>query len=319
MDDLLKRVESGGLRSLSGEEVMEFGHLYRQVTSALSTARSHGVNDAGISYLNQLASRAYGHIYVAQSKPWPSVRSFFTHEFPQSFRQNLLFITVAFLVTIVAGLFAFSVVANDPGKADMVLGPGATQMMDSIADRHEGNQNWMPEEMRPAMSSLIMTNNIRVTMMAFALGITLGLGTLYILFSNGLMLGTVAAAVASRSAHVELGFWSFVAPHGVIELTAIFIAGGAGLMIGWALLCPGDYTRGAALKLAGREALKLLLGVTAMLIIAGLIEGFVSPSMIPNQAKLAIATALGIAQFSYLFIAGKGKPAAAQTSQSNSF
>ena len=153
-------------------------------------------------------------------------------------------------------------------------------------------------------------NNVKVTMIAFATGIAAGVGTFMILFYNGLMLGVVGAAVAARGPHVAWGFWSFVAPHGVIELTAIFIAGGAGLMLGWAVLSPGEYTRSTALKLVGREAFKLMLGVASMLLVAGIVEGFLSPSMLPNAVKLSCAAVLGTALYSYLFMAGKKQPAA---------
>ncbi|MCE5200326.1 MAG: stage II sporulation protein M [Armatimonadota bacterium] len=309
LDDLLKSLESGGARKMSSEDVLAFGSLYRRAVSALSTARSQGVDDAKIEYLNNLVSRAYGHIYVAQSKGWPSIATFFKSGFPQTFRQNLHFILLAFAISIVAGLFAFGVVNRDQGLAEVVLGPQAPDMIDSVASRHEGHKNWMPAEQRPMMSSLIITNNIKVAMLAFALGITAGVGTFAILFQNGLMLGVIAAAVKARGAHVAWGFWSFVAPHGIIELTAIFIAGGAGLMIGWALLSPGRYTRSTALKLAGREAAKLLLGVAAMLLVAGIVEGFLSPSMLPNEVKLTSSTMLGIVLFSYLFGAGRGTQA----------
>ena len=111
------------MKSLSNDDVLLFGHLYRRVTSALSTARSQDINDSHIEYLNQLAARSYGYIYVAESKGWPSIPNFFKNEFPQSFRRNLLFIMIAFFITIAGGLFAFGVVRHDLGKADVVLGP----------------------------------------------------------------------------------------------------------------------------------------------------------------------------------------------------
>jgi uncharacterized membrane protein SpoIIM required for sporulation len=242
-----------------------------------------------------------------ESKGWPSILNFFTKDFPQSFRKNLQFIFTAFIITIIAALFAFGVVKSDPGKADVVLGPGASSMVDTIAQRHTGHKNWMPEEDRPIMSSFIMTNNLRVAGMAFATGIFGGIITVSIMFYNGLMLGVVGAVVMSRGSAVALSFWSFVAPHGVIELTAIFIAGGAGLMLGWALLNPGIHTRVVALKLAGREAFKLVAGVAVMLVIAGLIEGFFSPSMAPEAIKLSVAAMLAVSLYSYLFLAGKTK------------
>jgi uncharacterized membrane protein SpoIIM required for sporulation len=305
LNQLLSRVESRGLSVLSSEEVLEFGRLYRYAASALSTARSQGVDERRIAYLNQLAARAYGHIYAAEPKPKISVLKFFSEEFPQTFRRNLLFIVISFLICFGAAVFSYAQVRRDPGKADIVMGPGASERADYIAERHTGRKNWMPEEERPFMSSFIITNNIKVTIMAFAFGIAVGIGTILVLFGNGLMLGTIGAVVNSRSPAVALSFWSFVAPHGVIELTAIFIAGGAGLMIGWSLINPGEFTRGDALKLAGREAFKLMLGVAAMLVVAGLIEGFFSPSMTPEPVKLAVAAIIGTIEYTYLFTAGK--------------
>lgn len=308
LEQMIEQVEKHGLRSLPSDDLLELGHQYRRVLSALSKARSHGVNDLQIAYLNQLASRAYAHIYVAESKGWPSIRRFFTEEFPQTFRRNLLFIFISFAVCVGAALFAYAHVQRDPGKADVVLGPGSGQMADMIAQRHTGGQDWMPEEMRPIMSSYIMQNNIRVCILAFATGILAGVGTLYLLFYNGLMLGVVGAVVNSRDLSVALSFWGFVAPHGVIELLAIFISAGAGLMLGWAVVNPGEYTRGEALKLAGREAFKLMLGVAAMLVIAGLIEGFFSPSMIPEEFKLTVAVMLAALEVMYFGMAGRTRP-----------
>jgi uncharacterized membrane protein SpoIIM required for sporulation len=304
---MLDKIDRSGLSSLNNEELLLLGHLYRRAVTALSEARRLGVQDSRIEYLNRLSARAYGHIYHSESKGWPSVPNFFKNEFPQTFRRNLPFIAAAFLISMIAGLFAYSQVRSNPAKADLVLGPTASSSMDWITERHTGHQNWMPEEQRPMMASFIMSNNIRVTILAFSTGILLGIGTLFLLFYNGLMLGVVAAAVSNVGGDVPLGFWSFVAPHGVIELTAIFIAGGAGLMLGWALLNPGERSRRDALKLAGREALKLMLGVAAMLVVAGTIEGFFSPSMVPDHLKLAVAAVLGLAEYTYLFMAGRDK------------
>ena len=304
LEQMLVQVEAGGLRSLNSDDVMRFGHFYRQVVSALSSARSQGVNDSHIEYLNQLAARAYGHIYTAESKGWPSIANFFKNDFPQSFRRNLLFIAIAFAISVGAAFFAASVVHRDEGKAAMILGPSAEQMIQAQAERHTGKQDWMPEEERPIMSSFVMTNNIRVAATAFATGILGCVLTFFILFQNGLMLGVIGAAMSARGTDVALSFWSFVAPHGVIELTAIFIAGGAGLMLGWSLLSPGEHTRRVALKLAAREASKLILGVAAMLVVAGLIEGFFSPSMVHAEVKLTVAMIIFMLQFYYLFFAG---------------
>ncbi len=313
---MLDKIEASGLRRLSEDELLIFGRLYRRAASALSAARSHGVQDAEIERLNRLVARAYGHLYTAESKGWPSIRTFFKKEFPQSFRRNLLFIVVAFGVFVVPALFAFGVTRSDPGRADVVLGPAATAVIDSIAERHQGEQNWLPEEIRPLMSSSIMTKNICVAFFAFSTGILACLGTVLILFYNGLFMGVVAGALSARGAGVSLGFWGFVAPHGVMELTAIFIAGGAGLMLGWVFVNPGDYTRGAALKLAARDAIPLVIGVVVMLVVAAVIEAFFSPTLIPEAVKFMFAGAEGFIVFSYLLLAGKKGPLSPSPEQS---
>jgi uncharacterized membrane protein SpoIIM required for sporulation len=155
------------------------------------------------------------------------------------------------------------------------------------------------------MSSYIMTNNIKVSFLAFAGGILLGLLTLFMLFNNGLMIGVAALAVARHG--TALGFWGFVAPHGVIELPAIFIAGGGGLMLGYALVNPGEYSRRTALGLAGRDAVQLVFGVVAMLVIAGIIEAFFSPTVILPALKLVVAAVTFAAEITYFAFAGRGE------------
>ena len=305
LEQLLLRIESHGLKSLTSDELIDFGRLYRRLASELSSAQALGIDEKRIEYLNQLASRAYGHIYVAESKGWPSVRRFFHRDFPRSFRKNLLFMLAAFVIMYGAAVFAYAVVNRDPGKVDVVLGPGASAMIDQIAERHTVRHNWMPQDERPMMSSFIMVNNLKVAALAFSVGVLGGILTCAILCYNGLMLGVIAGAVQLRGPRVALGFWAFVAPHGVIELTAILIAGGAGLMLGWALVNPGLYTRKTALKLAGREAFTLVLGVAAMLVVAGIIEGFFSPSMLPEELKLTTAALLGVSLYAYLLLAGR--------------
>src|SRR6185436_15321737 len=137
----------------------------------------------------------------------------------------------------------------------------------------------MEPTIRPAMATLIFTNNIRVAFLAFAGGVLAGLGTVYVLISNGLLLGGVLGAAQFYGVAPLL--WGFVSPHGYLELTCIVIAGGAGLMLGDALLRPGLWRRRDALARAARRAVELVCGAAPVLVIAGLIEGFVSPSELP--------------------------------------
>jgi uncharacterized membrane protein SpoIIM required for sporulation len=138
-----------------------------------------------------------------------------------------------------------------------------------------------------ANSSFIMTNNIKVTIMAVALGFTAGIGTALVLVQNGLMLGGLSGAATNE--HVDLLYWAVILPHGILELSAICIAGGAGLILARAIYAPGDLPRRDSLRLAGQEAARLLVGVALMLVCAGLIEGFITPTALPPLVKLSFA------------------------------
>jgi uncharacterized membrane protein SpoIIM required for sporulation len=152
---------------------------------------------------------------------------------------------------------------------------------------------------KPIASSAIMTNNLSVAFSTFALGITGGIGTIWMMVLNGLLIGVIGAETWRWG--MALPFWSFVAPHGVLELPAIFISGGAGLEIARGLLFPGLLPREVSLAQAGGRAAKLLLGTLPMLVIAGIIEGFFSPSQAPAAAKFLLAGVLFTALLTYLF------------------
>jgi uncharacterized membrane protein SpoIIM required for sporulation len=152
--------------------------------------------------------------------------------------------------------------------------------------------------MKPLASSAIMTNNISVSLATFALGITGGVGTVWMLLFNGLLLGVITAACLQAGMAGQL--YSFVAPHGVLELPSIFIAGGAGLLMARGLLFPGFLPRKAALARDGATAVRLLLGVIPLLVIAGTIEGFFSPTDIAMPIKFLFASAMFVLLLAYL-------------------
>ena len=170
-------------------------------------------------------------------------------------------------------------------------------MVETI-DRHE---MWTHSivGIKPLASSAIMTNNMSVGFTTFALGITGGIGTIYMMAFNGLLMGVIGMACWFSGMSLQL--WSFVAPHGVLELPAIFIAGGAGLRIAQGLLFPGILPRRESLSRSGLEAVKLLLGTIPILIIAGLIEAFVSPTAMAMSLKFSMAAALFVLLAVYLF------------------
>jgi len=292
--------------------LLEFGRLYRRASSALSRARSLGLESNETEQLNLLVARAYGHVYVGGPRRVGSLLGFLLREFPRTLQTHVRFFFAALGLFLLGGLIGAALTWADPHMPDVIFGPGWTDELQTVADRYVGVKNWLPEQIRPMASSMIMTNNIKVSFFAFATGLFYGLGTIYVLIFNGLLIGTIGAVVHQQG--VDVGFWAFVAPHGVIELTAIFISAAAGLMLGHALVFPGRYSRLDSLKLAAREAIKLVLGVIAMLFVAGLIEAYFSPvPEIPAMAKLQFAAVVGAAEYAYLFLCGRQAKGAAES------
>lgn len=290
-----------GLAALSAEELHELGRLYRQATSDLAVARRDFPRHPVSAYLNGLVARGHGAIYRDSGPRAAALLTFFTHTFPQAFRATWGHTLAAFLMFLLPALAAFVATFRDPTLASALL-PGSEFIIENI---QQGEEWWLRinEEGNARASAEIMTNNIGVAIRAFAGGVLFGVYTLYILVFNGIMMGVVAGA-AQRFGFAG-NLWGFVAAHGVVELSVIFIAGGAGLQLGWALIRPGLLSRRTALVVAARRAVLLLLGCAPLLVIAGVIEGFISPSPLPLAAKLAVAAGSGVALLAYLLLAGR--------------
>lgn len=310
---LLDLVDRQGLPSLTDDELLELGRLYRRTSSALSRARSLGLESRETEQLNRLVARAYAQVYVGEPRRPGSVMMFFLREFPRTVQSHARFFFAAIGLFLLGGVLGAGLTLADPHMPDVIFGPGWADELQTVADRYVGIKNWLPEQVRPMASTMIMTNNLKVSFLAFATGLFYGLGTMYLLVFNGVLIGATAAVVHQHG--VDVGFWAFVAPHGVIELTAIFLSAAGGLILGHALVFPGKYSRMDSLKLAGREAVKLVLGVAAMLFVAGLLEAYFSPApQIPALVKLQFAAIVGMAEYLYLFFMGRsGKPAREQS------
>jgi uncharacterized membrane protein SpoIIM required for sporulation len=163
----------------------------------------------------------------------------------------------------------------------------------------------IPGLARPIAASSIMTNNIQVTLLAFGMGMTAGLGTTLILVTNGMQLGAVAGWMSARGNSSAL--WGWIMPHGGTELLAIVLSGAAGFMLAGALIAPGDVRRAVALRRVSKDALTITLGVMGMLVVAGLIEGFVSPSSIGYAARIGVLAVTLTGWGLYLGFAGREK------------
>jgi uncharacterized membrane protein SpoIIM required for sporulation len=300
-----------GLRGLAEEELLEFGRLYRRAASELAHARAYGLEISELQYLNWLVGRAYGLLYVSESSGWASVPRFFSSELPRTLRRHWRAVALAAVVFLGPAVLGALLTALRPDTLEL-LSPRLAAGVQAIAERHRGGADFIPSEVRPIASSFIMQNNIRVSFVAFSGGMLLGLLTLFILIFNGFMLGVLGAGVSRTSASVY--FWSFVAPHGVIEIPTIVISAAAGFLLAAAIIAPGVHSRVDALRIAGRQAGVLMLGVVAFLVVAGLVEGLFSPAVLPPWIKLAVAGILAAGFWSYILLAGRGVQSTADAS-----
>jgi uncharacterized membrane protein SpoIIM required for sporulation len=287
---------------LSPEDVKTMGRLYRAATSDLALVQrdfaSHRVN----TYLNQLVAQAHATVYRSEPLAVNRFVRFATTGFPRIYRETLPFTLIAAAMFIIPALLAGLSTAWQPQTATWLLPAMAQDMVETI----ERQELWVniPIKERPYTSSFLMRNNIQVAFLAFGSGILVGIFTLWIMVLNGLLLG----GITGLTIYYGIGFdlWTFVIGHGVIELSVIFIAGGAGLMLGWSLLQPGLLRRRDALTLAARKAVKLVVGCVPLLVLAGLIEGFISPAeSIPWPVKWSVGLGSGLLLYSYLLLAGR--------------
>jgi len=301
LEELLARLDRMTLRRLHREEVRELGRIYRRTASDLAIARAESRDPRLVNYLNSLVIRAHGRIYRADAQGGRRLRDFVVRDFPQSFRRTWRYTATAFGVFLLFGAIAFFVTRHDPDFSEFA---GVDPLW--RAENIETHRHWWESanKANQIASSAIFTNNIRVTFYACALGAMLGVGTLYVMAFNGANFGAIIALVYRADFGNDL-LLGFVVSHGVIELSCIFIAGGAGLLIGTALLMPGDLSRGDALKSRGMEAVRLIVGCIPLLVLAGTIEGFISPQPISPVIKIGIGVLTGIALYSYLLLAGR--------------
>ncbi|HTJ28069.1 MAG TPA: stage II sporulation protein M [Candidatus Limnocylindria bacterium] len=289
---LVDRAAGRGVRSLTPAEIDELALAYRAATSDLAIARTRGEDPLVLEHLNLLTARAHAVVYVATARTgWSRIVRFVTQDFPAEVRRSWAPIAFCALVTVVSAMIAYGSVSSDPTNVHALLPEMATQPI--TRSLHDSNFGF-DRAFSSSEAAMIITNNVKVAAFAFAGGMTAGLLTAWVILENGVMLGGYGALFA----HAGFGadFWATIAPHGVIELSAIQIAGGAGLILAGGYLRPGRARRRDALVLAARRAATLVMGVALMLVVAGTIEGFVSPQRIsiPARETIGAITALGL-------------------------
>ena len=274
-----------GLRNLSRAELREMALLYRQVASDLSTLRQDRTSAALAAQVNALLARAHHIIYSSRKSTWRNFLLFLRDGYPQVFRQQLNYVFASLFLLLLGALVATVFTLADTRFGERLAGP---MVLAAIA-RHE---MWTRSivSIAPQATSAIMTNNLSVSFVAFAGGLTFGALSIFEMFQNGLLLGAIGVLCGKAGMAVDL--WSFVVPHGSLELPAIVIAGAAGIRLGHGMLFPGMYRWKDSVAQAGYEAVRLASGLIPLLIVAGTLEGFFSPSAAPVWLKFSVGGGL---------------------------
>ena len=308
LEDLLKQIETRGLPSLSREQLQSLGRLYRSAASDLSRARAMGLGPDVVRYLNNLVVKGHNQVYQNQRSRWSDLWHFLWITFPKVFRDNFIYVLVSFSFFAAPLLATWLLVLDDVNFAHLEVQPGHPLVSDELWTFVEKKRLWTDqvEQESPAASSFIATNNIKVSLIAFITGVTFGLGTVYVLITNGMLIGGIFAVCQVHGMAGRLA--AFVAPHGVFELSAIFISGAAGLMIAKGMLFPGKLKRGDSMRLMAKEAAILFLGCVPLLLIAGAIEGHISPRTdLPQEFKYMVSLATACLLLLYLLLPREAK------------
>jgi uncharacterized membrane protein SpoIIM required for sporulation/uncharacterized RDD family membrane protein YckC len=293
-----------GLQTLSEDEVTTFVEAYRDVATDLARLRTadRGRGGDAVFTLSRLVSAGHNLLYRRPSLGVRRTARFLADDIPREVRRSWRHVAVAAALLFVPAIGTIAAIVRTPSLAERMLPPGMIERAEEGRQRGNTGADYLPngeEEKGSVLSAFLMTNNIRVSLLAFAGGVTAGVLTVYALVFNG-----IAAIGAGVGLYITRGIsgqiLGFIAAHGVLELSAICIAGAAGLLLATAMLVPGDRTRREALAINGARALHLVACVVLFLILAGIIEGNISPSKLPDSAKYATAVITGIGMCWYL-------------------
>jgi len=307
LDELSSRA-GRGLRRLSPSEVDELVEKYQRVSSHLSHARV-AYADAGLTArLTRLVSQANGVIYASRSRTMRAVADFFAWRFPAAVWQSGRFVAVSAALLLVPALAVGTWLAT----SDEALEASAPEAV-RAAYLEEDFEDYYSSEPATQFATEVTVNNIQVAITAFASGVMLCLPAAFIMVFNGANLGFAGGLFAEAG---ELGkFFGLILPHGLLELSAVVVAGAAGLRLGWSVIAPGDRTRGQALGDEARRAGVIALGLVLAFAVAGLIEGFITGRGVPTGLRVGIGVAAEVAFVAWIVVQGRAATARGVTGE----
>ena len=306
LEQLLARAGVRGANALAEKELHELTRLYPAVAIDAARAKMYRLDRSTQERINRMAIAAHGLLYKRQRrKVLPALLRFFSADYPRHFRRLWPYVVFSAVLFFVSGLGAYVTVQLRPSLIHVFI----AEQLDMV----DGEKGMSAEDMseryrqigKSPLAAGVTANNITVAFNAFAFGITAGIGTSYVLLFNGTMIGAFIAHFTNHNQGYAC--WANLTPHGVLEIMAILIAGAAGLRMGLSLAIPGALTRKASLRAGARDAVLLVLGTIPMFIVAGAIEGFVTPSHIPDDAKIAVGLFTGAMALAYLLLVGRGR------------
>jgi uncharacterized membrane protein SpoIIM required for sporulation len=307
--DRLAALTRGGRRSirkLDAGRIDELTQLYEMTATNLSHVRTHYRDPALVAYLTKLVSTAGATVYGTKPRTWRRAGRFFTITFPAAVWQARWFVAVSAALFVIPALVAGEWLAHSTSARDALLSDAARD-----AYVNHDFESYYESENASQFASHVFTNNALVGFQAFAFGVFLCIPTVLVLVSNGLNLGVAMGLFASYGQQGK--FWGLIAPHGMLEITAVVIAGAAGLQLGWALVSPGERTRSEALTEAGRRAVVIVLGLVLAFAVAGTIEGGVTGQPWPTWLRVGIGLVAWTSFVTYVVVLGRRAAAAGFT------
>lgn len=305
LEHLVQRVRKSGVRSLSAGEIAELDRLYRLTTVHLAQLRGRAVNPALVENVNRLVGRAHAVVYAApRFNPLMAVVSFYATGFARAIARTWPYQAVAVGLLLFGTVVGYAMAGASPVAAYALVMPGedirlpgaSREQLEAVL--RAGRDQSLRE--KAAFAGMLLQHNTRVGFNAFAGGILGGVPTVMLMTYTGAFLGGYTHFHHEKGAGLE--WWAWILPHGITEIGAACLCGGAGLMLGMALLRPGNRTRRQSLTAAGREGLNIALGVIPMFVAAGFIESFIRQSHMTTAERMAFAAATGIFWAAYIIM-----------------